>query len=791
LLWSGFIFSLPLGNLLLLTGPIMFLRVLYTLAIGVLLFVLSLAIPVDPGRQDGSRVLLDAKGGLVRVWLDAAGQYRFPADGRYSPKYYAAVTHFEDRRFAWHPGIDVVAVGRAVIQNLRAGRVVSGASTLTMQAARLRNPRARTWWAKLVEAHTALRMEWQWGKHRVFAEYASRVPMGGNVVGVETACWRFFGHSSAEMTWAEAALLALLPNRPSALNLERSRDRLLQRRDRLLRQLAAEGLLDSVALATALAEPLPTGAAPWRFRSPHYAEVMERMHEASRMQGTLDPQVQETLERIAALRGQALRAYSDLNMAVLIVETQSGKVRGYLGSMAYYDTLSRGMVDGVLARRSTGSTLKPFLYGLALARGPYTPATLLEDVPAWYGGFSPQNADLNFSGLVPMREALARSLNVPAVRVLSDYGVEEFYHWLKGAGLGGLFRTPEGYGLPLILGGAEASLAELVPLYAMLLRDGVRTSLVWTENGVDKKQQDTLLPPAAAYQVRDMLTSVLRPDIDMYHAWFDHQVPVAWKTGTSYGSRDGWAIGANSQWTIGVWVGNFRGGEVPGLSGGGTAAPLLFSLFNALSDRNRSLWPPMPPVSAFQTLEVCDRTGYPAGTACPRRHRELVPREQRQWAACPYHKAVILSRRDGGLVHSGCWDLADTVHGVLETWPAAVRAVWRQQGQEPPPEPVAAPACASVSDDAPFSWIYPAPGTRIYLPRDNENSEAGFIARVAHRQKDVTLYWFLDGIALGETTGEHKIAVRAATGEHRLVAQDSEGRNRQTRFSVRRSDDGP
>lgn len=765
-----------------------------TKAFGILLFALSLfalslSIPVGSAQDSSSRVLLDRKGKLLRVWLNAEGQYRFPADGRYDSKYYQAVTHFEDRRFARHPGVDPLAIVRAALQNLRAGSVRSGASTLTMQAARLRSPRSRTWWAKLVEAHTALRMEWQWGKPRVFAEYASRVPMGGNVVGVETACWRFFGHGSAEMTWAEAALLALLPNRPSALNLERSRGRLQQRRDALLRALCANGKLDAQTLATALAEPLPTGSAPWRFRSPHYAEAVERLYNNQRLQGTLDPQVQEQVERLAQLRGNALRVHSDINISILVLETQTGKVRGYLGSLGYFDTLSRGMVDGVLARRSTGSTLKPFLYGLAIARGPYTPQTLIEDIPTWYGGFAPQNADQTFSGLVPLHEALARSLNAPAVRVLADYGVDEFHHWLQQAGLQ-LFRTPDGYGLPLILGGAEASLAELVPLYAMLMRDGLRTPLRWVENDprYDSLPPDTLLPPAAAYSAREMLTSVLRPDIDMYHAWFDRQVPVAWKTGTSYGSRDGWAIGANSQWTIGVWVGNFRGGEVPGLSGSATAAPLLFSLFNTLSDRTRPLWPAAPPERNFKSMDVCARSGYPATDACPLRHTVRVPRTQQQWMACPYHREAVLSRRTGHIVNSLCWDLADTVHRALENWPAAVRAQWRLKGAEPAPEPILDPACAVQSAEAPFTWVYPPQGTRIFLPRGNERSEAGFVARVAHRQKEVRLYWFLDGVSLGETTGDHKMAVRATTGEHRLVVQDATGRLRQTRFSVRASD---
>jgi penicillin-binding protein 1C len=736
--------------------------------------------------DDSSRVLLDSEKKLVRVWLNEAGQYKFPADGDYAKKYYTAVTYFEDRRFSWHIGIDPIAVVRAIVQNIQAGKIKSGASTLTMQAARLRNPRNRTWWAKFVEAHTALRMELQWSKSRIFAEYASRAPMGGNVVGVETACWRFFGHGSGQMTWAEAALLALLPNRPSALNLARSRNTLLKRRNTLLQALFKEGHFDHFTLNSALAEPLPNASSPWKFRSPHYGEFMARTYPQKRLQGTLDPKIQSQVERLADLRGNALRMHSDVNISILVVETQTGKIRGYLGSLGYFDTLSQGMVDGVLARRSTGSTLKPFLFGLALERGPYTPNTLLLDVPTWYGGFSPQNSDPVFSGLVPMHEALARSLNAPAVSVLADYGVDEFHYWLQNAGLQ-LFRTPEAYGLPLILGGAEASLAELVPLYAMLMQDGVRTPLRWTESDLPVKA-DTLLSPAASYAVREMLTSVLRPDIDMYHAWFDHQVPVAWKTGTSYGARDGWAIGTNAQWTIGVWVGNFKGGGVPGLSGSGTAAPLLFSLFNTLTDRLKPMWKSKPLASYFKPVEICALSGFPATDACSVTVKMDVPYKQQQHMGCPYHQKIIRSKTSGHRVNSDCWDVADTVQSLIESWPATVRAQWRLRGIEPSAEPQLDPKCAKLSKIAPFSWIYPPSGSRIYIPQKTEVSSAGFIARVAHREPQATLQWFLDGTPVGETKGEHKLAITTKTGTHKLVVQDPSGRYKETQFSVRASE---
>jgi len=418
--------------------------------------------------------------------------------------------------------------------------------------------------------------------------------------------------------------------------------------------------------------------------------------------------------------------------------------------------------------------MKPFLYALAMERGPYTPESLVEDVPTWFKGFSPQNADRSFSGIVSFKEALIRSLNVPAVKILSDYGVEDFHFWLKNAGLAGLSRSSESYGLSLILGGGEASLQELVPLYSMLMNEGKRTELKWLEDSTAEKNEQ-LLQNITAYHIKEILTSVKGAD----------HIPVAWKTGTSYGSRDAWAIGVNEQWTIGVWVGNFAGGSVANLSGSASAAPLLFSLFNNLSDNKKRMWSEFPRDADFEEVEICSLSGYKAKDFCPHKKNILLPINRMQSKNCSFHKETIISKSTGFEVCSLCWNVEDTLHIIEEHYSPSVRNELRKTGREPKAETLHNPHCLAKKEVAQFSIVYPENGAKLFLPSSDALSEMGFIAIAAHKQRDAELQWFLDGNFLGTTKSDHKMAVTARSGEHRIGVQDAHGIYLETRFRVR------
>ncbi len=389
--------------------------------------------------------------------------------------------------------------------------------------------------------------------------------------------------------------------------------------------------------------------------------------------------------------------------------------------------------------------------------------SLLEDIPVWYRGFSPQNADKRFNGLVTLEEALTRSLNVPAVNLLANYGVENFYDWLQNAGLKKLFRSPEDYGLSLILGGAEASLAELSPLYSMLMNDGKFTPLKWLESEPDSSSKP-LLQEVTAFHIREILTNVKRPGFEEYSVYFNNHIPVAWKTGTSYGSRDAWT----------------------GLSGASTAAPLLFTLFNTLSDSKKELWKGFPEHANYETIRICTLSGYKASEFCPHTQEFHAAKTNEKPLICPFHHGVIVSRTHGYEVCSLCWDADDTLHITEARYSAAVRNELRKIGREPPAEITHNPLCKAQNEALPFSIRYPEPGARLFLPKEDAVTEMGFVALAAHKERNAGLQWFLNGMYLGNTRENHSMAITAPGGEHRLGVQDSLGRYAEVQFRISR-----
>lgn len=741
-----------------------------------------------------SRMALDRNGVILRVWLDEQQQLRMPPLGELCPKYVQALLVYEDGRFFNHSGVDVLALLRAFRLNLQKSRIVSGGSTITMQMVRLRNPQARTLWAKAWESIQALRWERQWTKQRILRHYSTLVPMGGNVVGIDAAAWRYLGHSAANLTWAQAATFAVLPNRPALQNLDRGRRELQNRRDLLLRRLYYQGIIDSLSLQSSLQESLPTGRRPLPFSAPHFCHFVAGKSSIALLETSLDLNLQKSAERLAReyISNRAVAWGSSLSqVSALVMETKTGAVRAWVGAANYWDTTALGRNNGVLARRSTGSTLKPMLYALAMQRGPYTGASLLEDIPTRFGDFQPQNADESFRGWVLFNQALVQSLNVVAVRLLQEVGVEEFLHWLQKAGLN-LPRSAGHYGLSLILGGAEASLAELVPLYAMLYRGG---DFVRLQTGRDSYLQQSLesklLHPEAAHQVVNWLKSVQRPEFHQYHRWFNHQVPVAWKTGTSYGSRDAWAIGVNEQWTIGVWVGNFRGGSLPGLSGAASAAPLLFDLFSAFTDRMQPMWKSYTnsglgkqQVLHHDSLEVCKLSGYARHGACPLGKMMAVPSGERKFKQCPLHRRAVLDAQ-GIEVCSRCWDINDTTHRQVETHPVQVRSVLAKQGKILQAQPVHKPQCPARPQTQELQWVYPLEGMEVILPRNWRGNAQPLLSEVLHREANARVQWWLNGTQVGQTDGIHRLPLQVENGDNYLWVEDELGRGAGVQFRVR------
>ena len=679
-----------------------------------------------------STVVESAEGELLGARIAADGQWRFPPCDTVPQRFATALVQFEDRQFWWHPGVNPVAMGRALVQNLRSGHVVSGGSTLTMQVIRLSRQRERTVWQKIVESVLATRLELRCRKRTILALYASHAPFGGNVVGLEAAAWRYFGRPASELSWAEAATLAVLPNAPSTLHLGKGREELLAKRNRLLKRLLEHGDLSADTYEAALEEPLPDAPLPLPSYASHY---VERCPRGVRTRTSLRLPLQKAVSALVDRQSDDLAKEGVADMAAVVMDNASGEIVAYVGNASPERERAGAQVDIAASPRSTGSILKPFLYAAALQEGEILPRTLLPDIPVNLGGFAPQNFDRQFYGAVPANEALARSLNVPSVFLLRQYGVPKFHALLQRAGLSTLTQAPDYYGLSLILGGGEGRLDEITAAYARTFCHSERS-------------EESL----SVWYTLEALKEVNRPD-ELDWRLIRSVRKAAWKTGTSYGFRDAWAVGMTPEYTIGVWAGNADGHGVPGLTGARTAGPVLFAILNLLPANERWFKDCHSERSEESVLaRVCTDSGMLATPDCPAREM-LIPAAGLQSEPCPYHK-------------SGEFVL-----------PPAMEWFYKPHH----PEYVGAQSGASTQE---IEFIYPQSGTTLYLPRQLNGQVEGAVFRVAHHRPDATLWWHLDQTYVGETRFLHELRLAPPVGKHTLTVVDDGGNSLSIVFTV-------
>ncbi len=528
--------------------------------------------PTPLGKNlEYSQVVLDREGRLLRAYATSDGRWRLPASGKdVDPRFLKLLFAYEDKRFYAHPGVDPLSLGRAARQFVSSGHIVSGGSTITMQVARLLEPRVhRSLGAKLRQIARALELEHALGKGEIIALYLSLAPYGGNLEGIRAASLAYFGKEPAKLSLAEAALLVALPQSPESRRPDRFPEVAQAARDRVLDRVAAAGIVPPDEVTRAKLQPVPRERKQLPILAPHAADqIVAREPDQRVHQLTIDLPWQKTLQELAHERAQALGP--DVSVAILAVDNASGEVRARVGSADYFDARRAGQVDMTMALRSPGSTLKPFIYGLGFEDGLIHPETLIDDVPARYGSYTPENFDLTFQGTVTVRRALQLSLNVPAIAVLGKVGVNRLSARLSQTGAALVLPKGEAPGLAMGLGGVGVKLSDLVMLYTGLARLGLAVPLVEQVNQTQSSRR--LLDPVAAWYVGNILISAPPPE----------NAPrgrIAFKTGTSYGYRDAWAIGFDGRMTVGVWVGRPDGAPVPGLVGRASAAPILFDAF--------------------------------------------------------------------------------------------------------------------------------------------------------------------------------------------------------------------
>jgi penicillin-binding protein 1C len=763
-------------------------------------FLIYMIIPLPSPffAPDYSTVILDENGKILRVFLNQEEQWCLPPDKnlKMPEKLKKTVLMYEDRYFYEHPGVNPVALGRALFQNISAGRTVSGASTLTMQVARLIKPKERTYWNKLLEIFQALKIEINFSKDEILQFYLNHAPYGGNIIGFQAASLRYFQKMPENLTWGEAATLAVLPNSPGLISPDMNSQLLKNKRDRLLKTLLEQRIITEETYHLSLLESLPERSTPFPMLAPHLGQYLKVQYRGNGgiIRTTLKSDIQQRAEEMVRRHLQYLQQKGIQNGAVLIAETQSGKIKAYVGSQDFFDFETRGQVDGVRAPRSSGSLLKPFLYALCIDEGIILPETLVRDVPTFYGSFSPSNADEKYDGIVSAKDALVRSLNVPAVRLLYTHGVYPFYLFLKSTGFSTLFRFADDYGLPLILGGAETTVWDMAMLFRGLANEGKFTSLsVWAEDGKEKVKNDEktgavqgLISPMACYLTLNMLKELKRPGVEYYWEQYQNQWPLAWKTGTSYGQRDAWAVGVSPQWTIAVWVGNFSGEGNANLAGSRCAGPLLFEIFNYLPKDPQYSWFVKPQNDATP-VEICRETGFLAGDDCPATLMAEAPSFAKPLRQCPIHHRIYLSEDDKYEVCSLCWEPGQYHFQQRLVYPPDVVQFLRERGQVIYDIPPHHPGCPAQSSLTAVQILYPRDNARLWVPREFDGTLQKVTFRVAHRESKRTIFWYLDNTYLGNTINRHEKAIDlspAGRGWHMLEVVDEIGYRDRNRFYV-------
>ncbi|MBL7847178.1 MAG: penicillin-binding protein 1C [Cyclobacteriaceae bacterium] len=763
---------------------------------GMLLYWLLLLLPDPMFKDPYSTVLEDRDGNLLGASIAADGQWRFPLMDSLPSKYRAAVLAYEDRRFEEHFGVDFLALGRSVHQNLKAGKVISGGSTLTMQVIKLsRKGKPRTYLEKVIEILMATRLELALSKDEIFNLYAAHAPFGGNVVGIEAAGWRYFGRRTENLSWAEAALLAVLPNNPSLLHPGKNQQKLKAKRDRLLRKLADLGYLDQTSLALSMEESIPGQPLALPRLAPHLLDrAMQEGLAQTRVRSSLDVSLQQRALDIVARHYDRLRGNQINNAAAIIIDVQTGKTLAYVGN-TQSGSANHEQVDILRAPRSTGSILKPFLFAALLDEGALLPKTLMPDIPTSINGFAPRNFSHTYDGAVPINQALIRSLNIPFVHALREYRYEKFYGLLKKTGLTTLSQPADHYGLSLILGGAEATLWEVTGSYAALadqLNKHNSLPLARRNPGVPFKLsylQDTVIrsarfmapvSAAATWLTFESLKELYRPGEEMGWKSFSSSKPIAWKTGTSFGFRDGWAVGVTPRYVVGVWTGNADGEGRPGLVGTETAAPILFELFAQLPGHD---WF-REPLDEMEYVAVCRRSGNRPGEHCLEIDSTWVTRAALRSVPCRFHKVVYLSTNGRYRVNASC---AATDERVPHRWfvlPPVQEYYYKSKNITYKSLPPYRGDCPDPASVAAMDLVYPRPNARIFVPRELDGKGGSAVFEVAHRIPRTQIFWHLDGRYLGSTRGSHKMLLAPAAGKHTVSVVDESGQYLTRTFEV-------
>ncbi|MGY3214758.1 penicillin-binding protein 1C [Mucilaginibacter sp. HD30] len=767
----------------------------------VLLSLFWFCLPKKLFNAPTSFVIDDSNGQLLGAAIAADGQWRFPYNQQVPDKFKACIMAFEDKRFEHHWGFDPLAFGRAIKQNIKARHVVSGGSTLTMQVIRLSTRQNRTFWQKSLEIVKAMRLELTYSKAEILALYSSNAPFGSNVVGLDAASWRYFGRGPDKLSWGEMAALAVLPNSPSLVHPGKNRLILLRKRNKLIDKLAQQKTIDATTAMLAKLEPVPDKPVPLPRLAPHLlqrfrVDNMATGQNGGRVKTSINGVLQQNVADIVERHHQLLKGNNIRNAAAIVLDVETGQTLAYVGNINHPENLDmESDVDVIAAPRSPGSTLKPILYAAMLHDGLILPNSLIPDIPTQIAGYHPQNFDLGYDGAVPASKALSRSLNIPAVKMLVQYKYERLHSLLRKMGMTTLTQPADHYGLSLILGGSENNLWELSGAYADMARvlthynknkgqydaNDYHPPVYTTLQQPDKQlEKGGLLNAASIYYTFQAMEEVMRPGDELLWQQFSSTQRIAWKTGTSFGFRDGWAIGVTPRYVVGVWVGNTNGEGSPGLIGVNTAAPILFEIFRQLPISRQWF---APPAAEMIRIAICRESGYRAGEYCQPVDTLLVPKSGLKAGVCSFHQLVHLDATRKWQVNSNCEAPGNMVHVPWFVLPPSMEYYYKSRSYNYRTLPPFRPDCGTTTQRT-MEMIYPKDGAKVYVPLEADGSRGRVICNAAHRQPGIKLFWNIDNQYLGQTIGYHQMAISPPPGKHVLTLVDADGNRLQTRFEV-------
>ena len=775
----------------------------------VLLAWFCLSLPNKLFNTPTSYVIEDKDGNLLSASIAADGQWRFPSNKKLPQKFIDCITTFEDKRFFYHPGVDAIAILRAIIQNIKSKGIVQGGSTINMQVIRLSGKNNnRSVWNKLKESILAVRLQCSYSKKGVLALYAANAPFGSNVVGLDAAAWRYFGRSPAKLSWGEMAALAVLPNAPSLVHPGKNRTVLVRKRNGLLDQLLTAKKIDAATCALAKLEPLPGAPLPLPQDAPHLLQRFKKYNQIQKGETkiitTLDGSLQKNIAAIVQQHQAVLKGNGINNACALVLDVETGNALAYVGNIS--DPSSKEMesdVDVIAAPRSPGSALKPILYAAMLSDGLILPNSIIPDIPTQIGGYAPKNFDLGYDGAVPAAKALSRSLNIPAVKLLQQYKYQRFYETLQQCGITTLNRSADTYGLSLILGGCEVTMWDLAGVYASMARsvnhqtksygkfdshdfhapNYISTKTTFGGSQVidnDKEPNNISLDPTSVWFTFLAMQEVMRPGEEGLWQQFSSSQTIAWKTGTSFGFRDGWAIGITPKNVVAVWVGNTDGEGRPGLIGVHTAAPILFDIFRLL--------PAVPffqkPVYNYTYIPVCRRSGYRANIDCPDVDTLFMPPNAEKAPLCTYHKIINLDATGTWQVTEQCESPSAMQHKSWFILSPAMEFYYRQRNADYKPLPPFKPGCGMQETGKQIELIYPQEGAKIYVPLEINGEKGRMIFTAAHRRPGAKIFWSLDDTFAGTTQNFHQLALNPSVGKHIITLVDESGASISRQFEI-------